>query len=231
MSNFSWAEHFDEYIHAMTWGHGYGGEAYWREEEDLLLKLFGDKNIRRCLSVGCGLFREQAALMRIASEEVVGIEKEQKFVDYVVQRLPAPDKPRIRVIHGDMASMVRLDKNFDLVCVLFHTIGFFPNIGLALQKCLRATNPGGHCVLTVWRDDPQITAIRKRLYTSSGDKQAAVEYNSALLREDIVVRKNQKEVFRSPILTRAYMDTFFNVLRVKPQIFETTMMYLMAIRQ
>jgi len=202
---YAWASDFSQYVTSMTRGHGYGGEKFWDEEELFLRNRFAEK-VSRCLSVGCGLFRELNTLRHISIDEVWGMDNEKDFIEYLKSSQTSV-RPAVRIEHADIYSVyIPPEKRFDLVLMIFNTLGFMYDIPLALKKLYDAVVPGGTLMLSFWMEDDLTTQERIRIYTSSENKQARVEYNPFKNLNDIVVCKDGTEIFRSAIFTKPFLE-------------------------
>lgn len=227
-SSYSWTNDFDAYIASMTRGHGYGGEAYWDEEEAFLKRAFSSQYISRSLSMGCGLFRELDAMKAITADEIWGMDADRRFIDHI-QPLQSSSTPVIRVEHADLYHVVIHPKErFDLVMMLFNTLGNLPDIALALQKLYAMVRPGGSLVLTFWRDDDAITRLRQQIYTGARNTRAAVECNAATALSDIVVYRDEKPVFRSAILSKSLLQSLASELLPQGEVEFTALHYAHA---
>lgn len=205
-----WADDFSEYIKVMTRGHGYGGEEYWDEEESWIADYFSNKEIKRSLSVGCGLFREFETLSQITSEEVVGLDFEQKFVDYLQENIEFTE-PKASFLQGDAMKMSFAEsEKFDLVVSLFVSIGILPNIAEAISSMYSAKKDGGYLLISVWNDSDEINDFRKKIYNSSGKNSVYITTNEIKKLEDITVERDGKVIHKSPIITKQYLTDLIN---------------------
>lgn len=199
-----WADDFSLYVAAMTRGHGYGGEIYWDEEERILRDYFKDKQVKRTLSVGCGLFRELETLQHI-SIEVAGLEYEQMFIDYLRMEFEKKGISDVKLLNGDICQTPLAGENFDLITVHFNTLGVFRDIPVAIANMCAMLNEYGILWISVWMDTDVITQMRTKIYTSYGDKIANIEPDPVHDFNDIVVYKDGMAVHRSAIVPADYL--------------------------
>lgn len=204
-TDYSWSDNFDDYVACMTRGHGYGGEKFWDEEEQFLKDRYKSKQAAHTLSMGCGLFRELDTLKLITRDEIWGMDAEQDFIHYI-KKLETPGLPSVKVVHANLYDVhMHPPTRYDLILMLFNTLAFMKDIPSAVKILWNALLPGGTLFLSFWRDTEAMFEERCGIYTAKGDKQARLAENPVTGLSDIVVYKNEIEIFRSAIFTEAFL--------------------------
>ncbi len=205
---YHWSDDFSAYINTMTWGHGFAGEKYWKEEEGWIKAEYQESKVDRSLSVGCGLFRELDTLRKVTTREVIGLEPEQKFVDYMQETIPLfPDLPSVRIIQ-DFVETMQIEEKIDLVAILFNSLSFFTDRKKALNSIVSCLSERGEILISVWNDDNDITDLRLKTYTQTENKTASVEEEQETGLKEIVVKRQDDVVFRSAIFTQDWLSEF-----------------------
>jgi len=222
---FKWANSFESYIKTMTWGHGYGGEAFWDEEEKWLQDFFKDKDIQKTLCACCGLFRESETLQKITSQDITALEYEKDFVEYLEQQSAENTKqtPHITITQGDVCNLKFNDNHFDLSVILYGTLGMLTDPVKTLQETYRVTKKSGFLVFTTWQDTDKVTQYRQKIYGGYKENRSThIAYSESQKLQNIVIEENGKHRFSSAIFTIDAMNTLIKkaLPQVKTQIVE-----------
>lgn len=225
-----WTENFSYFIRAMTWGQNYGGERYWQEEEEALRKLAQGRDIRRCLNIGCGLFRELETLRGIVKEEIIGIDHDARFIDYINAHLIPQALPKASALQLDLFNVdPKVMGRFDWVLILFNTLGGMPDMEAALCQAYSLVRTGGELIVSVWDDKPQTIRERMEIYTQVENKTAKVEYNAVRGIDEIVVYREGTAVGHFGILPRETLATLARACALDPHFIETPHVRIMRL--
>ena len=136
-STFRWTNDMEKLRKSMTFGYGFYGEFYWKEEEAFLIEQFAAKKATNTLCLGSGFFREFSALTQITSEMLMGVDIEEDILhaskDEIVKVNYHTNKLGVGLVTGNILELPIRSNTFDLVVILFQGLGNIPDKKTALQ--------------------------------------------------------------------------------------------------
>ncbi len=204
-STFRWTQDMEQLRQAMTFGYGFYGEPYWKEEEAFLIEKFGPQKVSNTLCLGSGFFREFASLAQITSDSLVGVDIEEDILRASQDDIAKVNSHTLNVglVTGNILNLPIRSGAFDLVVILFQGFGNVTDQKTALSEMIRVCSDFGTILVSVWKDDKDITDFRLKSYSSTG-KKARIQHTSSRLAK-IIMSENGVDVFSSFI----FSDTWF----------------------
>lgn len=145
-------------------------------------------------------------MRHISTDLVWGMDSKKEFIDHI-KPIETNTLPAVRVEQADIYSVcIHQKEKFDLVLMMFNTLGIMYDIPLALRKLFDAVSPEGTLYLSFWKDDEITVKERCRIYTRTENKQAKIEPNPDKNLSDIVIYRNETEILRTAIFTKKFLQ-------------------------